>query len=186
VALLHCGCFAFYSPDRRSLEELVPYSCARVLVPEGGRHVLALGERQIPEPRKTSPKYHPGHPLTLIADKSPFLKPVLEDRKSILIPDTKKEEEWQTFKGHIHLRSWLSVPLMASGEYLGFLLSATLIPIAIPKTIFGAPSCCRFLLLRPFKTPGFLHGLISMHQSWKNAIAASASLGWPRSSALQR
>lgn len=45
----------------------------------------------------------------------------MEDRKSILIPDTKKEEQWQTFKGHSHLRSWLSVPLMASGEYLGFL-----------------------------------------------------------------
>jgi PAS domain S-box-containing protein len=105
----------------RSLEELIPYSCARVLVPEGGPHVLALGERRIPEPRKTSPKYHPGHPLTLIADESPFLKRILEDRKSILIPDAKMEEQWQTFKGHSHLRSWLSVPLVASGEYLGFL-----------------------------------------------------------------
>jgi PAS domain S-box-containing protein len=34
----------------RSLEELIPYSCARVLVPEGGPHVLALGERLLPEP----------------------------------------------------------------------------------------------------------------------------------------
>lgn len=105
----------------RSLEQLIPYSCARVLVPEGGPHVLALGERQIPEPRKTSPKYRPGYPLTLIADESPFLKRILEDRKSILIPDTMKEQEWQTFKGHTYLRSWLSVPLVASGEYLGFL-----------------------------------------------------------------
>jgi PAS domain S-box-containing protein len=46
---------------------------------------------------------------------------MLEDRKSILIPDTKQEEEWQSFKGHSHLRSWLSVPLVASDEYLGFL-----------------------------------------------------------------
>src|SRR3989475_1344534 len=52
----------------RSLEELIPYTCARVLVPEGGPHVLALGERQIPEPLKISPKYQPGYPLTLIAD----------------------------------------------------------------------------------------------------------------------
>src|SRR5579859_2420825 len=29
----------------RSLEELVPYTCARVLVPESGPHMLALGER---------------------------------------------------------------------------------------------------------------------------------------------
>src|SRR5438445_12689024 len=52
----------------RSLEELIPYTCARVLVPEGGPPVLAVGERQVPEPPKTSPKYRPGHPLTLIAE----------------------------------------------------------------------------------------------------------------------
>jgi PAS domain S-box-containing protein len=74
-----------------------------------------------PEPAKTSSRYRPGYPLTLIADKSPFLKRMLEDRKSVLIPDTKQEAEWQSFKGHSHLRSWLSVPLVASDEYLGFL-----------------------------------------------------------------
>ena len=105
----------------RSLEELIPYTCARVLVPEGGPHVLALGERQIPEPPKISPRYRPGYPLTLIADESPFLKRVLQDRKSVLIPDTKQEKEWQSFKGHNQLRCWLSVPLLASDEYLGFL-----------------------------------------------------------------
>jgi PAS domain S-box-containing protein len=105
----------------RSLEELIPYTCARVIVPEGGPHLLALGERQIPEPQRTSPKYRPGHPLTLIADDSPLLQRILENRKSVLIPDTTQEKEWQTFKGHAHLRSWLSVPLRASDEYLGFL-----------------------------------------------------------------
>jgi PAS domain S-box-containing protein len=105
----------------RSLEELIPYTCARVLVPEGGPHVLALGERQIPETPTISRKYHPGYPLTLTATESPFLKRVLEERKSLLIPDTKQEKEWQSFKGHSQLRSWLSVPLLASGEYLGLL-----------------------------------------------------------------
>ena len=105
----------------RSLEELIPYTCARVIVPEGGPHLLALGERQSPEPPQTSPKYRPGHPLTLIADDSPLVKRILDERKSVLIPDTHKEKDWQTFQGHTHLRSWLSVPLEASGEYLGFL-----------------------------------------------------------------
>jgi hypothetical protein len=68
----------------RSLEELIPYTCARVLVPEGGPHVLALGERLLPEPAKTSSRCRPGYPLTLIADKSPFLKCMLEDRKTSL------------------------------------------------------------------------------------------------------
>ena len=101
----------------RSLAELVPYTCARVLVPEGGPHVLALGERRCPESANTSP----GYPLTLNAEKSPFLQRILADQKNVLISDTKQEEGWRTFKGHRHLRSWLSVPLVASDQYLGFL-----------------------------------------------------------------
>jgi PAS domain S-box-containing protein len=105
----------------KSLEELVPYTCARVLVAEGGPHVLALGERQIPEPIQTSPKYRPGHPLTLTTDESPLLKRVMGERKSVLLADTKDEKEWARFTGHTHLRSWLSVPLLTSTEYLGCL-----------------------------------------------------------------
>ena len=101
----------------RSLEELVPYTCARVLVPEGGPHVLALGERSCPEAPKQSPRL----PLTIIADESSFLHRVLTEQKSVLMSDTKHQEGWQKFKGHKHLRSWLSVPLVASGDYLGLL-----------------------------------------------------------------
>ena len=35
--------------------------------------------------------------------------------------DTKNQEGWQTFKGHKHFRSWLSVPLVSTGDYLGLL-----------------------------------------------------------------
>ena len=41
----------------KSLEDLVPYTCARVLIPEGGPHVLALGERMCPEPEKKSSRF---------------------------------------------------------------------------------------------------------------------------------
>lgn len=101
----------------RSLEELVPYTCARVLVPEGGPHVLALGERSSPE----TPKQSPRAPLTIVADESTFLHRVLTEKKSVLIGDTKNQEGWQNFKGHKHFRSWLSVPLVSTGDYLGLL-----------------------------------------------------------------
>jgi PAS domain S-box-containing protein len=101
----------------KSLAELVPYTCARVLVPEGGPHWLALGERPCPEPAEKS--YRP--PLTLVADKSPFLQKISVEQKSVLIADTNQEEAWQSFKGHKKLRSWLCAPLVASGEFLGFL-----------------------------------------------------------------
>lgn len=100
-----------------SLQELIPYTCARVLVPEGGPHVRALGERFIPD----DPTIAASHSLALTADNSPILKRVLEERKSVLLSDTEQEKDWRTFEGHHHLRSWLSVPLIASAEYLGFL-----------------------------------------------------------------
>ena len=101
----------------RSLAELVPYTCARVLVPEGGPHWLALGEKSCPEPQTKSPR----SPLTFVADESPFFQRIWSERKPILIPDTRQQEGWQTFAGHTQFRSWLSVPLVASEEFLGLL-----------------------------------------------------------------
>jgi PAS domain S-box-containing protein len=101
----------------RSLADLVPYTLARVLIPEGDSHVLALGEKRCPE----DPEPRADGPLTLNADESPFLKRVLSEPKSFLIPDTASEPAWSTFPSHAELRSWLSVPLVASGRYLGFL-----------------------------------------------------------------
>jgi len=101
----------------RSLAELVPYTCARVLVPEGGPHWLALAEKSCPETAKKSPR----SALTFVADESPFFQHICSERKRVLIPDTRVEEGWQTFEGHKQFRSWLSVPLLASDEFLGFL-----------------------------------------------------------------
>ena len=101
-----------------SLAELVPYTCARVLVPESGPHMLTLGERTCPEqPKKPGPRV----PLTFVTDESTFFHRILTEQKSVLIADTNREEKWHTFKGHKQLRSWLSAPLVASGEYLGCL-----------------------------------------------------------------
>ena len=101
----------------QSLADLIPYTCARVLISEGGPHVLSLGEKLCPQ----TPKPTSASPLTLNADDSPFLQRILASQKCVLISDTREEQSWETFKGHDHLRSWLSVPLIASGQYLGFL-----------------------------------------------------------------
>ena len=101
----------------RSLAGLVPYTCARVLVPECGPHWLALGEKSLPEPAQKLPRV----PLTFNADESPFFYRVLSERKRVWVPDTNNEEGWKTFAGHKQLRSWIGVPLVASEEFLGFL-----------------------------------------------------------------
>jgi PAS domain S-box-containing protein len=101
----------------RSLAELVPYTCARVLVPEGGPHWLALGEKSCPE----TPRKSPRAPLTFITDECPFFERISSERKRVLIPDTRNADGWESFAGHESFRSWLCVPLVASEEFLGFL-----------------------------------------------------------------
>ena len=101
----------------QSLADLIPYTCARVLIPEGGPHVLALGEKSCPN----DPESRSESPLTLNAEGSPFLQRILSERQCVLISDTTGEKSWSTFEGHAHLRSWMSVPLVSSGQYLGFL-----------------------------------------------------------------
>jgi PAS domain S-box-containing protein len=101
----------------RSLAELVPYTCARVLVPECGPHWLALGEKSLPEPAQKFTRI----PLTFNAEESPFFHRILSERTRVCVRDTKNEDGWETFEGHQQLRSWICVPLVASGEFLGFL-----------------------------------------------------------------
>lgn len=100
-----------------SLAELVPYTSARVLVPEVGPHWLALGERSYPEVPRKSPRA----PLTFVADDCPLFQRVWSEQRRLLITDTRNAEGWESFAGHQHLLSWLCVPLAASEELLGFL-----------------------------------------------------------------
>lgn len=92
--------------------------------------MLALGERLHPQ----TPNPDSEFPLTLNADDSPFLQRLLSVQKSVLISDTRQEESWPTFTGHGHLRSWLSVPLVASEQYLGGV--GQLGPWRLPRAIF--------------------------------------------------
>jgi hypothetical protein len=67
----------------RSLAELVPYTCARVLVPEGGPHWLALGEKSCPEPTNTN-----NHPLVVIEKRRAFR---IDKNQTLLRPQSAKE-----------------------------------------------------------------------------------------------
>jgi PAS domain S-box-containing protein len=100
-----------------SLLELVPCECARVLLLEGDSQLLVAREKL----RHEVPKKVPDYPLTLDAVDSPFLLRILTTQNSVLLADTRDEKEWPSFKGHINIRSWLCVPLVASQQTLGLL-----------------------------------------------------------------
>jgi PAS domain S-box-containing protein len=120
-----------------SLAELVPYSRARVLVPEGGPHWLELGEKSWP----VAPRKSPRAPLTFVADQCPFFERICSERKRVLIPETAKEDGWEKFPGHDRFRSWLCVPLVASDDFLGFLSVGHLEANRLTEDHLRRPSC---------------------------------------------
>lgn len=98
------------------IADLVPYHSAAVLLAEGGMRLLIA--REAPAgPRRAF--------LTLDAREYPFLQKVLIEHKSVLIPDTQDERKWTDTKLFAGIRSWIAVPLTASGNILGLLSIGT-------------------------------------------------------------
>ncbi len=95
------------------LLDLVPYSTASVLLVEEGTDLLVARVA----PRNSAKRSI----VTLPLDEQPLLQPIVREHKSISVPDTRSEAEWRDHRAFAGIRSWLGVPLMASGEVLGVL-----------------------------------------------------------------
>jgi PAS domain S-box-containing protein len=101
----------------QSLLNLVPCELAQVILVETDTRLFLAREVQKCEPNRRLPRSL----ATLDARDSRFLMEILATKQSLLITNTAQEEEWVSFKGFSHLRSWLCVPLVASQRVLGFL-----------------------------------------------------------------
>jgi PAS domain S-box-containing protein len=101
----------------QSLLKLIPCESARLLLVETDTHLFLAREMRHPESSRRLPKC----PATVDAADSRFLMQVLATRTPVLVSDTAQEPDWQNFKGYSQMRSWLCVPLIASGRVLGLL-----------------------------------------------------------------
>jgi PAS domain S-box-containing protein len=100
----------------QSLLELVPYESAQILLHESDTRLFLAREAPGHGPTKAT-KY----PLIVDASDLPLVQRVLLNQNSILLMDTKREEEWRPIKSSGEPRSWLGVPLIASHQTLGLL-----------------------------------------------------------------
>jgi PAS domain S-box-containing protein len=95
------------------LQDLVPYSSASVLLVEEGTDLFLA---------RVAPKDSVKRSIvTLTLQEQPLLQPIVREHKSLSIPDTHTEPNWTSHRAFGGMRSWLGVPLMASGEVLGVL-----------------------------------------------------------------
>jgi len=99
-----------------SLLKLIPCEMARVLLVEAGARLFVAREVQ-----NCAPGHHPPECVTFDAGDNRFLMQVLATGNSSLMDDTIEETDWNTLEGYSHLRSWLCVPFVASGQVLGLL-----------------------------------------------------------------
>lgn len=100
-----------------SLLKLIPCETARVLLVEADARLFVAREVQNCEPSRRVPE----SPITFDATDNRFLMQVLVTGNSALIDDTLEQKDWNALEGCAHLRSWLCVPFVASGQVLGVL-----------------------------------------------------------------
>jgi PAS domain S-box-containing protein len=101
----------------QSLLELVPYESAQILLVESDTKLFLAREA----PRSDGPNQPAASPLTFDASEFPLVRRVLVRQESVLLPDTRKEQDWRAFNDRRQLCSWLFVPLIASHQTLGLL-----------------------------------------------------------------
>ena len=95
------------------LSGLVPFDSGQVLLLEGDSELLVA---------RTAPRTSNQRPsLTLNAAGHPFLQEILFEHKEVLLSDTSTNAEWRPCNTFGDARSWLGVPLVASGRVLGVL-----------------------------------------------------------------
>ena len=108
----------------QSLRDLVPYESANILLLETDSRLFVAREF----PHKDSAVPISKDPVTLESDDYPLIKRVLRNQNSVLVSDTRRDDEWRIFKTNSQLRSWICVPLIASHRTVGLLSMGHTIP----------------------------------------------------------
>src|SRR5260370_11092765 len=93
----------------QSLLGLVPYDSAQILLVESDTKLFLAREG----PRSDKSNQSGASPLTFDASDFPLVQRALVSHDSVLVPDTRKEQDWRAFNGH-HLPSCLFPPLPPS------------------------------------------------------------------------
>ncbi len=97
------------------LARVVPYDSASILLLDSDTRVSVRAAHsfgQWGDPEKI-------RQYTFDAHQNPFLRVMLDTYKSIRLPDTLDQPGWERRPGSEHIRSWIAVPLIASGNMVG-------------------------------------------------------------------
>jgi len=97
------------------LSKLVPYDSANVMLRDGPSQFVVSALRRY----EGFQNVETTRAITFTAEDNYLLRRLCETKQSLLVPDTKREPEWQWMPGADHVRNWMGVPLVASGQVIG-------------------------------------------------------------------
>jgi PAS domain S-box-containing protein len=97
----------------RCVFDIIPYDSASVILTESEERLFVARE---------SPRDAEHRPfVTLETNESAFLQRIILMKKNVHLADTHEEADWRETKALAGVRSWIAVPLVASGSVLGLI-----------------------------------------------------------------
>jgi PAS domain S-box-containing protein len=97
------------------LAKLIPYDSANVMLRTGNsQFVVSALSRWTGSPDGETTRF-----IAFDAKTNPLLWRICSTKKSLIVADTHREPGWQWVTGGGHVRSWIGVPLIASGQVIG-------------------------------------------------------------------
>ena len=97
------------------LRKLVPYDSANVMLRTDQSHFVVSALRRYEGFQDVATTRQ----IVFDGNENPLLRRICETKQGVLVPDTQREPKWQWMPGAYHVRNWLGVPLVASGEVIG-------------------------------------------------------------------
>lgn len=97
------------------LVRLVPYDSANVMLCDAeGRFIVSALRRY-----EGFQNIHDTRAIVLDGQKNPLLRHICTTKQSLIVADTSNETGWEFRTGADHVRNWMGVPLVTSGNVIG-------------------------------------------------------------------
>ena len=97
------------------LSQLIPYDSANVMLRKGDSQFIVSALRRY----ESFQDGETARFIALDAKSNPLLERICLTKQTVIVPDTHREPGWQWVNGAGHVRNWIGVPLIASGNVIG-------------------------------------------------------------------
>lgn len=97
------------------LGKLIPYDSANVMLRHGESKLVVTAVRRYEGYQDVEDT----RAISFDTNDNGLLRRVCETKQTLVIPDTREDPEWQMRRGADHVRNWLGVPLVSSGQVIG-------------------------------------------------------------------